>query len=193
MPRVRCGTCAKTIQVMAPWACPNSGFSLLMEALWVTLCKAMAVSQVAQLLGVSDGRVWHTLVSLRRSGARSRCPCSRGEGEVAIDPARFGIEGHVNDLPRSRKAERKEKQRPWVHGENLRRSAWRLVRVYRRKDGYRVGLERTTRRDGKQGATHTKRKRASFLIFRQSPNRQCSDLVVTENGEPQGLPLLVAE
>ena len=26
-----------------------------------TLCKAMAVFQVAQLLGVSDGRVWHTL------------------------------------------------------------------------------------------------------------------------------------
>jgi len=32
-----------------------------MEALLVTLCKAMAVSQVAQLFGVSDGRVWRTL------------------------------------------------------------------------------------------------------------------------------------
>jgi len=32
-----------------------------MEALLVTLCQAMAVSQVAQLLGVSDGRVWRTL------------------------------------------------------------------------------------------------------------------------------------
>ena len=68
---MRCGTCAKTTQVVAPWARPNSGFSLLMEALRVTLCKAMAVFQVAQLLGVSDGRVWHTLVSLRRSGTRS--------------------------------------------------------------------------------------------------------------------------
>jgi len=32
-----------------------------MEALLVTLCKAMAVSQVTQLPGVSDGRVWRTL------------------------------------------------------------------------------------------------------------------------------------
>jgi len=32
-----------------------------MEALLVTLCQAMAVSQVAQLPGVSDGRVWRTL------------------------------------------------------------------------------------------------------------------------------------
>ena len=31
------------------------------EALLVTLCKTMAVSQVAQLPGVSDGRVWRTL------------------------------------------------------------------------------------------------------------------------------------
>jgi len=44
-----------------PWARPNSGFSLRMEALLVTLCKTMAVSQVAQLPGVSDGRVWRTL------------------------------------------------------------------------------------------------------------------------------------
>ena len=58
---MRCGTCAKTTQVVAPWARPNSGFSLLMEALRVTLCKAMAVFQVAQLLGVSDGRIWRTL------------------------------------------------------------------------------------------------------------------------------------
>jgi len=49
--------------------------------------------------------------------------CPRGGGEVAIDPARFGIEGHVNDLPRSRKAERKGKQRQRVHDENLPRLA----------------------------------------------------------------------
>jgi len=61
VPRVRCGTCAKTTQVVVPWARPNSGFSLRMEVLLVTLCKTMAVSQVAQLPSVSDGRVWHTL------------------------------------------------------------------------------------------------------------------------------------
>jgi len=48
-------------QAVAPWACPNSGFNLRMEALLVILCKVMTVSRVAQLPGVSDGRVWRTL------------------------------------------------------------------------------------------------------------------------------------
>jgi transposase len=61
MPRVRCDACAKTTQVEAPWARPNSGFTRLMEALLVTLCKAMPVRRVAQLLGVSDMRIWRTL------------------------------------------------------------------------------------------------------------------------------------
>lgn len=61
VPRVRCGACAKTTQVPVPWARPNSGFTQLMEALIVTLCKAMTVRQVAQLLVVSDMRVWRTL------------------------------------------------------------------------------------------------------------------------------------
>jgi transposase len=61
VPRVRCDACAKTTQVEVPWARPNSGFTLLMEALLVTLCKAMPVRQVARLLGVSDMRLWRTL------------------------------------------------------------------------------------------------------------------------------------
>jgi transposase len=61
VPRVRCGACAKTTQVVVPWARPDSGFTLLMEALIVTLCQAMPVRQVAQLLAVSDMRVWRTL------------------------------------------------------------------------------------------------------------------------------------
>jgi transposase len=61
VPRVRCQACAKTTQVDVPWARPNSGFTLLMEALLVTLCKAMPIRQVAQLLGVSDMRIWRTL------------------------------------------------------------------------------------------------------------------------------------
>ena len=61
MPRVRCGVCGKTTQVPAPWARPSSGFTQLMEALIVTLCQAMTVRQVAQLLAVSDMRIWRTL------------------------------------------------------------------------------------------------------------------------------------
>lgn len=61
VPRVRCGSCGKTAQVAVPWARSGSGFTLLMEALLVTLCQAMPVHQVAQLLGVSDQRLWRTL------------------------------------------------------------------------------------------------------------------------------------
>gem|GEM_PF-6586329 len=50
----------------------------------------------------------------RATITRTSKSCPRGEGEVVIDPARFGIEGHVNDFPRSRKAEHNGKQRPWV-------------------------------------------------------------------------------
>jgi len=61
VPRVRCGACGKTTQVPVPWAREGSGFSLLMEALIVTLIKAMPVRQVAQLLAVSDQRLWRIL------------------------------------------------------------------------------------------------------------------------------------
>ena len=61
VPRVRCDVCGKTTQVPVPWARPTSGFTLLMEALVVTLCQAMTVRQVAQLLAVSDMRIWRTL------------------------------------------------------------------------------------------------------------------------------------
>jgi transposase len=61
VPRVRCSACGKTTQVEVPWARPNSGFTQLMEALIVALCRAMTVRQVAQLLGVSDMRLWRVL------------------------------------------------------------------------------------------------------------------------------------
>ena len=61
VPRVHCSACGKTSQVAVPWARAGSGFTLLMEALLVTLCQAMPVRQVAQLLAVSDMRVWRTL------------------------------------------------------------------------------------------------------------------------------------
>jgi len=61
VPRVRCAECGKTTQIEVPWARPGSGFTLLMEALLITLCQAMPVRQVALLLGVSDMRLWRTL------------------------------------------------------------------------------------------------------------------------------------
>ena len=61
VPRVRCAACGKTTQMPVPWAREGSGFTPLMEALIVTLAGAMTVRQVAQLLGVSDGRIGRTL------------------------------------------------------------------------------------------------------------------------------------
>jgi transposase len=61
VPRVGCTACGKTTQVEVPWARPNTGFTQLMEALLVTLCKAMTVHQVAELLNVSDMRIWRIL------------------------------------------------------------------------------------------------------------------------------------
>ena len=78
---------------------------------------------------------------------------------MEIDSARLGIEGHVNDLPGSWKAERKGKQRQRGHDENLRRLAWRPEPTGE-NEGHRVGLERATLSDGENGPTHTKRKRA---------------------------------
>lgn len=64
VPRVACSGCGKTTQVAVPWARPGSGFTLLFEALALTLAKAMPVAQVAQMLGVSDGRLWRALTRL---------------------------------------------------------------------------------------------------------------------------------
>lgn len=61
LPRIRCSRCGKTIQVVAPWARPGSGFSLLMEALLVLLARQMPVRGVAQLMGVHDGQIWRVL------------------------------------------------------------------------------------------------------------------------------------
>jgi transposase len=47
--------------VEAPWSRPGSGFTLMMEALVVLLCQSMPVAEVAQLLGVSDTRLWRVL------------------------------------------------------------------------------------------------------------------------------------
>jgi len=103
-----------------------------------------------------------------RPTMRTRESCPRGEGAVEINPAQFGIAGHVNDLPRSRKAERNGKQRQRGHDENLRRLAWRLASQFhrfgpslqaKRRAQSKLGAGYPTRWEN--GATHTKRKRAS--------------------------------
>lgn len=61
VPRVECpeGCGIKTVEV--PWARPRSGFSLLFEALVMTLTREMPVAAIATLIGEHDTRIWRVL------------------------------------------------------------------------------------------------------------------------------------
>jgi hypothetical protein len=54
-PRRRCG---KTTQLPVPWAREGSGFTLLFEALSLSLCREMPVRQAANQLRVAPKRLW---------------------------------------------------------------------------------------------------------------------------------------
>lgn len=58
VPRVKCGACGKTTQVAVPWAREGSGFTLLFEALGLSLCRELPVAQAAALLRVAAKRLW---------------------------------------------------------------------------------------------------------------------------------------
>jgi len=60
MPRVQCGGCGVK-PVQAPWARPGSGFTLMFEALVLTMAPHMPVRAVARLLGEHDTRLWRIL------------------------------------------------------------------------------------------------------------------------------------
>src|SRR5689334_15552374 len=57
VPRVHCETCG-TRQVGVPWARPDSGFTLLFEAMVMTMVSAMPVKAVARIVDEHDTRLW---------------------------------------------------------------------------------------------------------------------------------------
>jgi len=57
VPRCKCDAHGVK-QVQVPWARPGSGFTLLFEALIMTLVKVMPVAVVARLVGEGDTRIW---------------------------------------------------------------------------------------------------------------------------------------
>jgi transposase len=60
VPRVRCQKCGiKTVPV--PWARPDSGFTLLFEAMLMTMIPAMPVAAVARMVGEHDTRLWRVV------------------------------------------------------------------------------------------------------------------------------------
>ena len=59
-PRITCPDCGVK-QIAVPWARTGSGFTLLFEALAMTLMTAMPVAAAARLVGEHDTRMWRIL------------------------------------------------------------------------------------------------------------------------------------
>jgi transposase len=59
-PRITCRDCGVK-QIAVPWARVGSGFTLLFEALAMTLMTAMTVAAAARLVGEHDTRMWRVL------------------------------------------------------------------------------------------------------------------------------------
>lgn len=60
IPRVSCDGCG-VHQANVPWARPGSGFTLLFEAVVMSLVREMPVSAVARQVRVTDTRIWRLL------------------------------------------------------------------------------------------------------------------------------------
>lgn len=60
MPRISCGKDGVR-PASAPWARPGSGFTLLFEALVMTMAVHMPVRAIARLMGVTDMRLWRVI------------------------------------------------------------------------------------------------------------------------------------
>jgi transposase len=60
VPRTDCRRCGKR-PVNVPWARPGSGFTLLFEALVLTLAPHMPVAAAARLMGEHDTRLWRVI------------------------------------------------------------------------------------------------------------------------------------
>jgi transposase len=61
IPRVACTACGKTSQVSVPWAREGSGFTLLFEALALSLCKELPVAQAARHLRANPKALWRRI------------------------------------------------------------------------------------------------------------------------------------
>ena len=71
LPRVKCGHCDKVTQTEVPWARPGSGFTLLMDALVLTLAQKLPVSAIAKMFGVSQNRIWRAINAHVESARKS--------------------------------------------------------------------------------------------------------------------------
>lgn len=83
VPRVKCDSCGETGHVAVPWVREGSAFTLLFEALALSLCRERLTAQVANLLRVVGKRLW------TRIDHYIRAACSRddmsGTHQIGID------------------------------------------------------------------------------------------------------------
>src|SRR5436305_12323678 len=82
VPRVRCEACGIR-QVNVPWSRPDSGLTLLFEAMVMTMVSAMPVKAVARIVGEHDTRLWRVVHHYVEEG-RARADASE-VSRVAID------------------------------------------------------------------------------------------------------------
>jgi len=61
LPRIQCATCAGTAQLPVPWAREGSRFTLMFEALGLTLAREMPVAACARILGCSQQALWRLI------------------------------------------------------------------------------------------------------------------------------------
>ncbi len=104
VPRVKCDACGKVSQVAVPWAREGSGFTLLFEALALSLCRELPVAQAANLLRVASKRLW-TRIGHYIKAARAQDDMSPVR-QIGIDETRVK-KGHeyitvVHDLEAKR-------------------------------------------------------------------------------------------
>ena len=87
VPRVRCVHCGVR-KIGVPWARPGSGFTLLFEAMVMTMVRAMPVKAVARMVGEHDTRLWrvvHHYVDQARENTDAA-----GVTDLAIDETAAG-------------------------------------------------------------------------------------------------------
>ncbi len=61
LPRVQCNACKATSQLQVPWARSGSRFTLMFEALALTLAREMPVAACARILRSSSNAVWRQI------------------------------------------------------------------------------------------------------------------------------------
>ena len=68
VPRVNCPRDGVRLSEV-PWASAESGFTLLFEAMVMLLAAEMPISDVAQIMGEQDTRLWRLLLAAGRQSA----------------------------------------------------------------------------------------------------------------------------